>query len=429
MPEKEQTEDLRDALASGERGGSDRDRDLLLDFSDRVRRLRDEYTWYRHLKLLRHGVIASENAPVDIVDCLTEDEACDVFLDWVHAEYDIEETPYTNQDYRVAVRVIGKRTLGHDLAREQGEPEDIVPPTLDRKISTTLPNSHQPKPDPAQMLWWDDHIEPMLERARYSRDQAMIAVAWDLGARAGELHDLRVGDVTDHKYGLQITVDGKQGMRSPTLVTSVPQLNRWLADHPDGGNPTAPLWCDLDSGRDVSYNMKVKMMKKPARKADVRHTSITPTRMRKSSASFLASQGVSQPHLEDHHGWKRGSDVAGHYVAVFGDANDRAVASAHGLDVQEDEPDPTAPVDCPRCGQETPRGRDECIWCGQPLTQDSVRRQKNDTIELLDFIQTEDGTGQSALVELGKILEEYPVLQSAIDADADLEALSKHLQD
>lgn len=429
MPEQEQVEKLRSQLDAGERGGSNRDRDALLTFSQRLQRMREEYTWHRHLKLLRHCVITSEGIDVDLVDAREDADPCEVVLDWIHRNYDIEETPYTNQDFRVAVRIFGKRTLGREIAREQRRDEDVVPPVMKREIKTSLPSSFKPRPDPAKMLWWDNHIQPMLKQCRHSRDEAMIAVSWDLGARSGEMRDLRVGDVSEHKYGLQVTVDGKTGQRSPTLITSVPQLNRWLADHPNGDDPTAPLWCDLDSGRDVSYNMKAKMMKKPARKAGVDHTDITWRRMRKSSASFLASQGVNQPHLEDHHGWERGSNVAAHYVAVFGDANDRAVAKAHGLDVQEDEPDPVAPVECPRCQRETPREKDDCIWCGQPLSHDSLRRKKTQTMEILDAIETEDGDARSALIELGKILEEYPALNNVVGDDIDVEQLYDQLQD
>ena len=55
-----------------------------------------------------------------------------------------------------------------------------------------------------------------------SRGAALIAVAWDSGARAGEIRNLSVGDVIDYKHGLQIIVDGKTGQRSVTLIPSVP---------------------------------------------------------------------------------------------------------------------------------------------------------------------------------------------------------------
>ena len=45
MAEKQQTEHLREQIETSERGGSDRDRDALLEFSDRLKRMREEYTW------------------------------------------------------------------------------------------------------------------------------------------------------------------------------------------------------------------------------------------------------------------------------------------------------------------------------------------------------------------------------------------------
>jgi len=424
MTEKDQTLHLRDQLEAGERGGSDFDREALLECSDRLRRMRAEYTWHRHLKILRHCTIMSEQAPINVADTRDDPDACRAALDWIHREYDINDTPYTNQDYRCVLRTFGKRTLGRELAAKRGEREDIVPPVMDRIINTTLPNAFKPRPDPAEMLWWDDHVEPMLEECRHSRDAALIAMAWDLGARSSEICELRIGDISDYKYGMKVSLDGKTGQRAPPLITSVPHVNRWLADHPRSNTPTAPLWCKLDSGEEISYRMKLKILKKPARKAGIDHTDITFTRFRKSSASFLASQGLKEAHLEEHHGWSRGSGTAAHYVAVFGDANDRAVAEAHGMEIDEtDDADPVAPLECPRCQRETPRERPDCMWCGQALSHESIREHQSETMELLDMIGSEEGDGQSALIKLGKILEEYPALQSAIDSDVDVSDL------
>jgi hypothetical protein len=49
-------------------------------------------------------------------------------------------------------------------------------------------------------------------------------------------------------------------------------------------------------------------------------------------------------------------------------------------------------------------------------------------MELLDAIETEDGDAASALVELGKILEEYPALNSVIGDDVDVEELHRQLE-
>jgi len=149
------------------------------------------------------------------------------------------------------------------------------------------------------MWWWDEHILPVLNNAKYARNKAAVAVDWDSGTRSGEFRSMKVGDVGDHKYGKEITVNGRQGQRSVTLITSVPYLQRWLEVHPKGDDPEAPLWCDLDTGREVSYKMKQKMLEKPVERAvkngDLKKPSkMGFTRMRKSSASYLARKNVSQ---------------------------------------------------------------------------------------------------------------------------------------
>lgn len=169
------------------------------------------------------------------------------------------------------------------------------------------------------MLHWEDDVLPMVNATRNARDAALIAVAWDSGARSGELRDLSVGNVTDHKHGLQVTVDGKTGQRTVTLIPSVPYLQRWLSDHPTGDDAQAPLWSDLNTSEEPSYQQLRKSLREAAERARVTKP-VTFTNYRKSSAAHLASSGVNQAHIEQHHGWSHGSSVAAHYITVFVDA-------------------------------------------------------------------------------------------------------------
>ncbi|WP_415382965.1 site-specific integrase [Halosimplex sp. TS25] len=345
---------------------SEDDREVLRAFDNQLALLGSKYGKQRREKLLRHCVRMAEEVG-GLADTLDEKRPTENIVRWIHDTYDNEES---NRDYRVALRMYGKHVSDGDEI-----PDSIA------WVSATTSKDYNPMPNPSKMLWWDDHIKPMLEECRHARDKALIAVAWDSGARSGEIRDLSVGDVSDHKYGLRISVDGKKGERSIILTTAVPYLRQWLNVHPAPETPDAPLWSKLSKPEDISYQMKLKILKKHARKAGVTHTEVTFTRMRKSSASYLASDGVNQAHIEDHHGWDRGSDVASRYVAVFGDANDRAVAKAHGVDVEEDETDPIAPVECPRCRRETPRDEPTCVWCGQAMDSSSVEQIKEDQRE------------------------------------------------
>lgn len=328
------------------------DRQILQDFSDRLVLLSSKYGQQRHEHLLRRCTIMAEEVG-GLADALEDRKAAEDIVRWIHRNYDNEET---NRDYRGALRIFGKRT---------GE-DDSIPESIEW-IPGSTSASYQPEPDPRDMLRWEEDIQPMLESTTRTRNEAMVAVAWDAGARSGEFRDLAVGDVTDGDHGLQITVDGKTGQRTVTLIPSVPHLQRWLRDHPDTDDPEAPLWSHLQSAEPMSYNMFRKILEGAAERADVTKP-VTLTNFRKSSAAYLASQGVNQAVLEEHHGWRHGSRIASRYISVFADANQREIARAHGVEITEDEEDdPTAPLVCPRCEKQTPRDEPFCMWCRQAI--------------------------------------------------------------
>lgn len=389
---------------------SQEDKDALLKFSSELGV--HNYSQGRWTKLLQHCTMMAgdsykyspdelpEPNLVNIIgESKKEKDAAKKYVSWINATYDSEES---KRDHRVALRVFG----GH---LTKGDYEDEKPSSVEW-ISADLPRDYDPKPDPTKMWWWDEHIVPVLNNAKYARNKAAVAVDWDAGPRSGEFRNLAVGDVSDHKYGMEITVDGRQGRRSITLITSVPYLKRWLEVHPRGNEPGAPLWSDLDTGRDVSYNMKLKMLRAPVKRAvdngDLRKPSkMEFTRMRKSSASYLARKNVSQNHIEKHHGWVENSDEARRYIDVFREDTAREVARAHGVDVSEDEIEAIGPVQCPRCQRDTPRGEVQCMWCGQALSPKGVERLEERRERLFD----------SALEAEGDMKERVKSIQSEIE--------------
>jgi len=340
---------------------SERDRVFLLELSNQIRLLgASEYSDHRHEFLLRRGVMLAKEVG-GLADAVENRDTAEKLVQWINTAQ--TGSPETNKDYRNALRTIGK------IVTDGDEVPDAV-----EWIPGGYPSNYDPAPDPAEMLTWAEDIQPMLDACHNSRDRALVALAWDLGPRPGELFDLQVGSITSHDYGLQVTLDGKNGRRSPILIPSVPYVRRWLDDHPGGS--TDPLWSALKKPGGISNNRVRDTLKEVADRAGV-DKPVTPTNFRKSSASYLASQGVSQAHLEDHHGWTRGSNIAARYIAVFDDANEREIAKAHGLDVAADEPDDTGPVVCPRCEQKTPREEDACVWCDHVLSQEEAERRQD----------------------------------------------------
>ncbi len=370
-------ESLRDRIQASEHV-ADEDKELLIQFSDELYFLRSEYSYDRHHKLLSHlAILAGESVRYDheqlpdeeltLAGALEDEAVTKGLVGWVH-ETDLINSEETNRDYRVALRMFGEH-----VTEGEGKPDSI------EIVSASTPKNYDPAPDPAKMLAWEDHIKPMIEAAQNFRDKAAIAVAWDLGGRSGEFRELRIGDVSDHRHGLQVTVQGKTGQRSPLLIPSVPHLARWLEVHPRRDDDSAPLWCHLQTGEDISYNAKSKMLTEPGKRAPVTLPSKpTFTRMRKSRASDLASKNLRQAFLEDRMGWTRGSTVAARYIATFSETRTREFAKAHGKDVTEEEPEPTGPITCPRCDRENPRDEEFCVWCNQALAQTAIEELRTD---------------------------------------------------
>ncbi len=184
-------------------GMAERDAEALLALSDRIRLLGEaEYSAARHEFLLRRTfTIAKAIDDVALRDALEDREAAEAVVRYINTEK--TGSPETNKNYRTALRMFGG-LLSDGPAEDK--PESIA------WIPGGYPSNYDPAPDPSRMYRWDEHIRPMLDACHTSRDRALIALAWDLGPRPGELYDLTVDSFADHKYGLQVTLsEGEDG--------------------------------------------------------------------------------------------------------------------------------------------------------------------------------------------------------------------------
>ncbi|MFD1515149.1 tyrosine-type recombinase/integrase [Halomarina rubra] len=398
---------LRRKLEAGDRGGCEADREALLAFLDEMQLLRDTYGHYRQRKLLRHCIRMSEQADTDLADACVDRDAAEVVVRWIHREYDLDETPETNQGYRVALRMFGKRTVGN------GEVPDAL-----SWITTTLPRNYNPAPNPAEMLRWEADVLRLIDHARNPRDAAAIALQFDAGLRGGELETLTVGDITEGEHSLRVFVDGKTGQRSVDLIPSIPYVRRWLTEHPGRDDHDAPLWSKLTTPESMSYQSYLKMFKEPAKRAGL-DKPVTPTAFRKSNASWLARQGANAALIEDRQGRTRGSQWVARYVARFGNEAEAQYAKIHGLEVETDEAEEIAPLTCPRCDKETPRERDECVWCGQALSPEAAAKASDQNDRLREMFRLANGDMDrfERLLELDELLDDQPQARAGLEYD------------
>lgn len=279
----------------------------------------------------------------DLTDAVENRSAAEGVVRWIHRTY---ENEHTNQDYRTCLRTVGRFADGGDE----------VPDAL-AWIPTGTSNDFDPVPSERDLVT-EDEMRALIGACRNPRDAGLIAVQSEAGLRGGELYNLEVGDVFDAEHTTGLHVDGKEGERSVHLRISLPHLQRWLDAHPAREDDDAPLWSKLSSAERPSYTTFLNYFRIAAGRADV-SKDVTPTNLRKPNTRWLVLQEFETPRIEDRQGRKRGSDHTQRYLAAFGsESNEVAYLSALGEDIGEDAPDQAGlPVDCPRCGRETPRDR------------------------------------------------------------------------
>ncbi|MBV0900182.1 tyrosine-type recombinase/integrase [Haloarcula salina] len=393
----EEIQTLRERLESGERGGSDADRDRLLEMSDNMQLIPSEIGDHRQLKILRHCTRMSEEVDdLDLVDVLDDEEAAREVVRWIHREYDNE---HTNQDYRTALRSFGRYVLGRD-----------EPPETLAWIPTGTSNDFDPVPSERDLLDYEADVKPMAEACHNTRDAALIMVQFEAGLRAGELYDLEVGDIFDAEHTVGIHPDGKQGEKPTHLKVAVPFLQKWLAEHPAGGDVDAPLWSKISDPERPSYNTFLEYFKRAADRAGV-DKPVTPTNFRKSNTRFLIRLGMDLPKIEERQGREQGSEHTARYLARFGDDSlERSYAALHGVDVETDDHDEVAPITCPRCDRDTPRDRDRCMWCGFALSQEATeeaRAERKQALEAVSQLSARDDLDTDAVVDtIDRLIDE-----------------------
>lgn len=395
---------LRDNIQAGDRGGSDADRELLLQMSDNIRLIPSEVGDHRHLKILRHCTRMAEEVG-DLEDALEDEDAAQEIVRWIHSTYDNE---HTNQDYRTALRSFGRHVL-----RSDEPPESLA------WIPTGTSNDFDPVPSERDLLNYEADVAPMVEQCHNARDACLVKLQFEAGLRGGELYDLRIGDIFDSDHSIGLHVDGKEGERTVHLIISVPELQQWLINHPANDDPEAPLWSKLNEPERPSYATFLNYFKYAAERVDVAKE-VTPTALRKSNTRWLVRLGFSQAEIEDRQGRKRGSDHTARYMAHFGDDSlERSYAVLHGKAVETDEPDEVAPVTCPRCDRETPQERDRCMWCGFALSHDAAReaeeKREAGLRALAQLVGEEDVDEEDAVEVVDSLIDER--VQAALDED------------
>jgi integrase len=97
-------------------------------------------------------------------------------------------------------------------------------------------------------LWTEQDDLLFLNYCPSKRDKCYHMISRDTGCRPHEILNIKIKDVVfktatgNHQYA-EVLVNGKTGTRHIPLINSLPYLKNWLDEHPQQGNPNAPLIC------------------------------------------------------------------------------------------------------------------------------------------------------------------------------------------
>lgn len=244
-----------------------------------------------------------------------------------------------------------------------------------KKLVEGLPVHHadmqRTKPISVGDLLTKQDVADMVKVGTNFRDQAVIAVLYETGARVGEFLGLKVGDVVFDKFGAFFTVNGKTGARRIRIIESVPYLQQWMQTLGKRARQS-PLWVSLESP-DVPLSIgaialilrscaKRANINKPCNPHWLRHSRLTET------AKFLID-GKEKVFA----GWKADSRMSAIYVHLSGSDLDDDLLKASGVKVTEKvETSPMAPKKCSRCETVNAGIAEYCTKCGLPFDASKI---------------------------------------------------------
>ncbi|MCL9815292.1 site-specific integrase, partial [Natranaeroarchaeum aerophilus] len=396
-----------------------------------------------HIHSLNPVALISERSDahgVRLSEVLKEEDSVWELLDWLKkGEYYDEDRQktYTFGDttrahYYTSLRKFG-RMMNDGVLPDSME---VIPTGSASKVSKNAPL-------PDEVITWEDTVN-MIRSCYNWRDKAILAVAWDSGARPFEIEDLTYNRVSRDGEFLQITVGGKgTPLRDVRLTIASPLLKYWLEnEHPANSagerfTSETPIWSHLDKNRPLSRSGLSSIVRRVAARIDI-DKPVNLRQFRKSRASVLASrEEIDRGDLEERQGWTKGSRIVAVYIVRFGSSTDDKIAKSDGLSEEhlpesdhEEFHDP-APVLCPNCSRFTPRYDSECIWCKKEFNPNAVEEVEHSNVEspseqkakeearsdLVELITNGEITEESVVSakKLRRVIEDYPELLDHAD--------------
>jgi hypothetical protein len=256
-------------------------------------------------------------------------------------------------------------------------------------------------------LWTQQDDLLFLRYCPSKRDKCYHAISRDLSARPHEILKLKIKDMVfkttgNYQYA-EVLVNGKTGSRPIPLIDSIPYLKDYLDhDHPQPGNPNAPLICGIGRslGRHIQptriaevydeYKKEVfpKLLESPNAwpedKAKIRELLKKPWNpyIRRHSALTEKSTILKEHVLRQHAGWSGSSQMHLKYLHYFGNESNESILEAYGIIDKGIQIDQLKPKQCPNCNEPNKVDSKFCSKCRMVLSYDAYEETLENRIEI-----------------------------------------------
>ncbi|MEM4275694.1 MAG: site-specific integrase [Candidatus Nitrosocaldus sp.] len=232
-------------------------------------------------------------------------------------------------------------------------------------------------------------IEAVPRISRYpARDRALLYVMYEFAARPSELLNMRIGNLIFYDGYVEVTSEGKTGVKTLTLVISYNALREWYEQHPLKNDPNAYLWYSKQKNKQgeyrVSYQRLRVFLKRLAEEAGIRkrvwlylirHTALT--HVEKEYGSSIT---------EMYGNWRRGSPIRNRYIHLASSDQREAVLKRYGLLANNNSSNGSnsngsiiEPKRCYRCNTLNEPNAYICKYCGLILdTRYAMQRKREE---------------------------------------------------
>lgn len=282
-------------------------------------------------------------------------------------------------------------------------------------IKTHFPFSKYPLIKRSELLVEAD-IPLLLKCCENVRDSAIIALAWDCGARPSEIGGMSVGSIKFEDDGTYVDLAlGKTGSRTVFILEATPYILRWLSMHPNSHDLSAPLWVNFENKKALNYESYYRVFSRVlarAKKSCELHKRWNPYLFRHSRATWCATNGWNHLEMCKFFGWTPESNMPAIYASLVNEDVQSRMRSSYGINTDKSKSlEARKPSYCPRCQTLNPKGHSECYKCHCALNRASLsnKEQSNKTANSLMEELVKD---PEMLERLAKILNELKTKQA-----------------